>query len=151
MTLSHYCIQNLVPFVTGDDYPPKRSGRELIKLFNGFGSRDVYDEWGLPDIKKKDGHRPSRKQYVEARLLELSGKHELRQLLEKILNDADDKIFTAENMNELLLPEKYGVVKKDGTYTIQGGIIDKRKPVFNEAHFQDIQNRILAALDRARV
>jgi len=31
------------------------------------------------------------------------------------------------------------------------GVVDKRPPVQNEAHFQDIQNRILSALDEAKV
>ena len=74
MTISHYAIQELVPFITGDDNSPRRTGRELVSLFNTFGSRDVYDTNGLPaDTKKKDGPRMSRKQYVENRLLQLSG------------------------------------------------------------------------------
>ncbi len=151
MNLSHFCIRNLVPFITGDEYPPYRKGPELVKLFNSFGSRDIYDELGLPDIKKTNGNRPSRKQYVEARLLELSGKQELRQLLEYIVNLADDKHSIAEKMSELINPESYGIIDNNGAYIIQGGIIDKRQPVVNEAHFQYIQNRILNALETARV
>jgi len=151
MTLSHYCIQSLVPFITGDEYPPYRKGPELVKLFNSFGSRDIYDELGLPDIKKTSGQRPSRKQYVEARLLELSGKHEMRLLLEHIINTANDKSTIASKINELIQPEKFGILENNGNYYIQGGIIDKRQPVINEAHFQDIQNQILTALDLARV
>ena len=53
MKLSHYVIQELVQYVTGDEHFPMRSGPELVKLFNRYGSRDVYDELGLPDINKK--------------------------------------------------------------------------------------------------
>ena len=151
MTLSHYCIQGLVPFITGDEYPPYRKGSELVNLFNSYGCRDVYDALGLPDVKKSNGQRPSRKQYVEARLLEFSGQHKLRQLLEQIVNEAIDNPTTAEKMNDLLNLEKYGVIENNGTYTIQGGVIDKRPPIVNEAHFQDIQNRILSAIDSAQV
>lgn len=124
---------------------------ELVKLFNSFGFRDVYDKLGLPDIKKSNGQRPSRKQYVEARLLELSGKHELRQLLENILNESQDIENVADKINSLLHSEKYGVANTSGIYSIQGGIIDRRPLVVNEAHFQDIQNQIILALDSARV
>lgn len=38
MTLSDYAIQQLVPYITGDGCPPRRSGPELVKLFNKFGA-----------------------------------------------------------------------------------------------------------------
>lgn len=137
--------------IIGDEYPPYRKGPELVKLFNTFGIRDIYDEVGLPDIGKANGHRPSRTQYVEARLLVLSGKHEMRELLEYIVNQAVDKPSTANKMNDLLNPEKFGIIENNDVYTIHGGMIDKRQPVFNEAHFQDIQNQILTTLETARV
>jgi hypothetical protein len=151
MKLSHYVIQGLVQYVTGDEHFPRRSGPELVKLFNRYGSRDVYDEMGLPDINKKNGHRPARKQYVEARLLELSGKHEIRELLTQIINEAADKSAMATNFNGLLNKEGFSVVEGNGVYTVQGGVIDKSPPVVNEAHFQHIQSQILTALDLARV
>ena len=151
MKVSHYAIQELVQYVTGDEHFPRRSGPELVKLFNRYGCRDVYDELGLPDIDKKNGHRPARKQYVEARLLELSGKHEIRELLTQIINEAKDKTTMATNISNLLNKEGYSVAENNGVYTVQGGIIDKSLPVVNEARFQDIQSRILAELDLARV
>lgn len=150
MNLTPFAIQGLVPFVTGDEYPPYRKGPALVKLFNAYGCRDIYDEKGLPEIKK-GSNRPARKQYVEKRLLDLSGKHELRELLSQIINEAENKADTAAAMNDLLIPEKFVVVETDGVYSIQGGTIDRRKPVVNEAHFRDIQNRIITALDSARV
>jgi len=152
MTLSHFAIQSLVPFITGDDNSPRRTGRELVTLFNSYGSRDVYDASGLPsDTRKKDSPRMSRKQYVENRLLQLSGNDNLRLLLEQILNEADNKGYFANHFNELLEPEGFNVNINEGHYTIQGGVINRNLPVQNEAHFQDIQNRILTALDNARV
>ena len=150
MKISHYCIKGLIPFITGDEHPPYRKGQELVKLFNRFGSRDVYDSKGLPSINNS-GVRPARKQYVEARLLELSGKLELRKLLELVIAESEDEIKTVSEINELINPEKFGVIESNGTYLIQGGIINNVRPVINEAHFQDIQNQILSALDSSRV
>ncbi len=151
MKITPYAIEELVPFVTGDKYLPSRTGRQLIALFNDFGSRDIYDESGLPDIGKKNGQRPSRKEYVKARLIELNSKPELRELLSIVFNDLDAKNSHLDKLNEILNPEKYNVVLFDDKLSIQGGVIDNRKPVVNEAHFQDVQNIILTALDNARV
>jgi len=151
MNLSPYAIQQLVPYITGDEHPPRRSGPELVKLFNQFGIRDIYDELGLPDIQKKNGHRPSRKEYVQSRLGVLSDHNQLRELLNRVLLEMDDKQAKLPEINSLLIPEKYTVAELNGAYLIQGGIIDRSLPVVNEAHFQDIQNRILSALDAARV
>lgn len=153
MTLSQYAIQQLVPYVTGDGCPPSRSGPELVKLFNKFGARDIYDydQGGLPEIGKKNGQRPSRKQYVEARLNELSSKPELRDLLNQVVNELSKDDNTINQLNEILIPEKFTIVQNGDIFTLQGGIVDRRKPVINQAHFQDIQNKILTAIDGAKV
>ncbi len=151
MNLSHFAIKSIVPFITGDEFPPYRNGPKLVELFNKYGSRDVYDGKGLPKLDKANSNRPARKQYVERRLLELSGKHELRQLLEEVMNGSDNKKEIVSKVNNILNPEKYGITELDGTYSIQGGIIDKSLPARNEAHFKDIENQILSTLNNARV
>ncbi len=153
MTLSKYAIKQLVPYVTGDNYPPSRSGPELVNLFNKFGARDIYDfaQGGLPQIDKKVVNRPARKQYVEARLNELSTKPELRDLLNQVINEMLEIDDTINELNEILNPENFTIVKNGDIFSIQGGIVDRRKPVLNQAHFLDIQNKILAALDNAKV
>lgn len=151
MTISAYAIEELVPFLTGNDYPPTRSGRELIALFNKYGCRDIYDEFGLPDIGKQNGQRPSRKEYTKARLSDLNERPELRELLTEMVNNMENGIAHLDTLNEILNPEKYQVIYRDKAFAIQGGVIDRRKPVVNEAHFQDVQNQILNALERARV
>jgi len=151
MTLSDYAIHQLVPFITGDGYSPSRTGPELIKLFNAYGARDIYDSLGLPDIGKVNGQRPSRKQYVADRLAKLSGSSQIRDLLDHVLSELKMDGNTIEQLNEILNPEKFSIVQLNEKFRVQGGVIDKRKPVINEAHFQDIQNRILAALDKAQV
>lgn len=153
MKLTDFAIQQLIPYITGDEHSPRRSGNDLVKLFNKFGARDIYDfdNGGLPDIGKKSGHRPSRTQYVEARLREFSTKPELRDLLSHVINELQKGDNTINDLNEILNPEGFSVVKSGELYTIQGGVVDNRKPVVNHAHFQDIQGKILAALDGAKV
>ncbi len=153
MTLSDYAIQQLVPYITGDGCPPSRSGPKLVELFNKFGARDIYDfnDGGLPDIGKKNGHKPSRKEYVEARLREFSSKGELRDLITQVVNELHKGDTTIDDLNTILNPEKFSVIQTGDRYTLQGGVVSKRKPIVNQAHFQDIQNKILAALDGAKV
>lgn len=153
MTLSDYAIQQLVPYVTGDGCPPSRSGPKLVELFNKFGARDIYDfnDGGLPDIGKKNGHKPSRKEYVETRLREFSSKGELRDILTQVVNELHKGDTTIDDLNTILNPEKFSIIQTGDTYTLQGGVVNNRKPVVNQAHFQDIQNKILAALDSAKV
>lgn len=150
MKITPYAIDKLVPFLIGDDYPPSKSGRELIALFNNYGARDIYDELGLPDIGKKNGQRPSRKEYVKARLEKINNTPEMRDLLTFRFNE----LITESNikkLNEILNPENFQIVPEDDKVSIQGGVIDRRKPVINEAHFQDIQNMIISAIENARV
>jgi phosphatidylserine/phosphatidylglycerophosphate/cardiolipin synthase-like enzyme len=153
MILSDYAIKQLVPYVTGDGCPPSRTGPKLVELFNKFGLRDIYDfnNGGLPDIGKKNGHRPSRKEYVEARLRELSSKPEFRDLLSQVINEIQKGETTIDDLNTILNPEKFSVIQTGETYTLQGGIVNRRKPVVNQAHFLDIQNKILDALDGGKV
>jgi phosphatidylserine/phosphatidylglycerophosphate/cardiolipin synthase-like enzyme len=151
MTLSEYAIQKIRPYVFGDLNSYTRTGRELIKLFNKYGARDIYDEYGLPDIDKKNGHRPSRKEYAEKRLKELSGKEELRELLSEIFNEFPNKEETIIGINGIIQPENFTATVLDGNIILQGGVIDKMPPIKNEAHFQNIQKQILQALNSARV
>ncbi len=151
MKISDFAIEEITQFIIGDRYTPNRSGRQLIALFNNYGARDIYDEHGLPDIGKKNGQRPSRKEYVRKRLSELNGKPEIRELFTAVINILDAKTSHVYKLNEILSPENFQVVKSGEKLLIQGGVIDKRKPVVNEAHFEDIQNKILTALDNARV
>jgi phosphatidylserine/phosphatidylglycerophosphate/cardiolipin synthase-like enzyme len=146
MKLTDYAIKELVPFIIGN-----RKGTELVTLFNKFGARDLYDEFGLPDINKRNGHRPSKKEYVFARACQISGKHELRELLNLVINEIEQREEQVDRFNEILNLENYHVVNQNGQLIIEGGVIDRRKPVVNEAHFLDIQSRIMYVLENARV
>jgi phosphatidylserine/phosphatidylglycerophosphate/cardiolipin synthase-like enzyme len=151
MKISNFTINELVPFINGDENHPRRSGPQLVTLFNKFGARDVYDETGLPDIGKKNGHRPSRSEYTKNRVESLVNTNELRELLQSVFDELENKADSLDKLNKILNHEGFGVHIKNGQLLLQGGIILKSKPVVNEAHFQDIQNRILHVLDEAKV
>lgn len=151
MTIKPFTIDELVSIINGDGYPPNRKGRDLIHLFNRYGARDIYDEYGLPDIGKRNGQRPSRKEYTKFGLQKLLGTHNLRELLHRVFNELEDKEGTVDKLNEILNPDGYQVSLHGNQLTIQGGVIDRRQPVVNEAHFQEIQNRIISALDDSKV
>lgn len=145
MTLSNYSTHNIAPYLTS------KKGAELVRLFNKYGYRDLYDEKGLPDIGKANGQRPSKKEYVENRLNFLSGKAELRELLNEFLLEAENQAELAGVMTEIFMEDKYSVVNNNGVFEIFGGVIDKNIPVVNQAHFKEIEDKILFALDNAKV
>jgi hypothetical protein len=72
----------------------------------------------------------------------------LRDCLKIVVNKTPEII---KNIEGLLNDEGYVIESVNGEFFIQGGVIIKAKPVINEAHFQDIQNKILIALDGAKV
>jgi len=147
MKVTEYLIDNISPHIIGYG-----TGNELVKLFNQFGFKDIYsyDNGGLPDIGKKNGQRPSKTEYVKNRLNQISIRNDgsLRELLNVVINKTPDII---DNIQEFLNDEGYVIEQNDGVYNVQGGVIVKVKPVINEAHFQEIQNRILTALDKAKI
>jgi len=143
MKISPYAIEKVAPFIVSN-----LTGREIVSLFNNYGIRDIYDELGLPDIGKRNAQRPSKTEYVKKRLSDLNESNSLRELLNKVVNDNPDIV---DNLTKILNPEGFGIENLNGKLKVQGGIVHKAQPVFNEAHFQDIQNRILKALDDAEV
>lgn len=143
MKLLPYTIEQLAPFIVNVN-----SGRSIIKLFGNYGVRDIYDDVGLPDIGKRSGQRPSKTEYVIKRLSDLNDSHNLRDLINFLIN-ARPEIKT--ELESILNPDGYGIVETEGIFKVQGGIITNAEPVINEAHFQDIQSRILRALDSAEV
>lgn len=150
MNLSPYAIEQITPFILGEKLTPYRNGKLLVSLFNKYGCRDVYDG-GMPDIGKKSGQLPSRTEYVQKRLRDLTGKEELRSLLGQILNEAEDKKAMADAMNKILEPESFSVLEDNGKLRITGGDIVKRRQVATEATFQNIEKKVLDALSKARV
>lgn len=154
MELSEYAIQQLTPFVTGDNrLSLYRTGAKLVTLFNKYGQRDVYDfdNGGLPKLSRNQTLNTTRTEYVKDRLRKLSGTDHIRPLLEEVLNDSQNKDDCVHEMNSILEPERFTIQEIDGEYTIIGGVVVRNNDVRNDAAFQDIQTRILAELDKAQV
>lgn len=154
MELSEYAIQQLTPFVTGDNgLCLYRKATELVILFNKYGQRDVYDSrnGGLPKLSKGQTLNTTRKEYTKDRLRKLSGTDHIRPLLEEVLNDSQNKDDCVREMKSILEPEKFTIQEADGKYTIIGGVVVQNNEIRNDAAFQGIQTLILAELDKAQV
>ena len=138
---------DLVSYITGDNHSPYRTGCQLISLFNEFGCKDSYQE--LP-LNLKTGQRMSRKQYVEDRLRTMDDKN-IVGLLSKVINESENKESIVEDICAIIRKDGYDISNNDGRYFISDGIIDRTPPVINQASFQDIENKILTELDKAKV
>jgi hypothetical protein len=81
--LSEYAVKFLGDFVAGD-LPglPYRSGPQLVKFFNQFGSRDVYPT---------NGGFPTRRIYAQDKIRELNGAAVLRTLIAKAVDPREFK------------------------------------------------------------
>jgi phosphatidylserine/phosphatidylglycerophosphate/cardiolipin synthase-like enzyme len=138
----------LVPYIIGDNHSLYRTGEQLISLFNEFGCNDSYRE-GLP-INSKTKHHMSRKEYVEDRLCTMDDDN-IIGLLSKVISESENIEKVVEEIRKLIRKDGYDISNNDGTYFISGGVIDRTPPVVNQAHFQDIEDKILTALDEAKV
>ena len=154
MKLTEYAILELTPFVTGDnEISIKRSGSQLVHLFNKYGCKDVYDSpnGGLPKLSEKQTLNTSRKDYTKSRLSLLNGKNELRSLLESIINESVNREQCANEINKIISSENFQVKLNKGFYIITGGKIVCKKEINNNAKFSHIENDILEELNKAKV
>ncbi len=113
MKLSEYAIKFLSDLVAGDlQGLPYRSGPQLVKFFNQFGSRDVYPT---------NGGFPTRRIYAQDKLRELNGTAVLRTLIAKAVDPREFSKTekTVEDavalLNENLKYEGYELVR-DGHF-----------------------------------
>lgn len=126
-----------------------QSGKLWVSFFNSFGSRDVYDAMGLPDIGKPNGQRPSKTEYIKKRLAEVNGTYDMHNIIVKIAS-LDGSL--PDKINSIIIPEHFSLKKTEEKWIIIGDVQEQSKQdIETEAHFQDIQNNILKELDAARV
>lgn len=144
MKLSDYAILEFAKLIK-DLY----TGPELVSIFNKWGSRDIYDNLGLPDIGKRNGQRPSKTEYVHARLLGLNDTPNLQNIITDMLVGFDNIVT---DVNSIIAPEHYNICNNDGNLVVLGCVdkdgMDKAEV---DAHFTEIQNIILQELQNARV
>ena len=123
------------------------TGTKWVDFFNSFGARDVYDN-ALPDIGKPNHVRPSKKEYIAKRLSDINDTIYLQQAVLRLATLSE---FYPEVLNKYIIPEKYKIECADGEYVMMGDVMDSQNNVKTEAHFQNIQNQIVAELNKARV
>lgn len=143
MKLTDYAIKQVAELIK-DVY----TGPEWIVFFNSFGVRDVYDSYGLPDIGKKNHFRPSKKEYIAKRLSDLNNTQKLQEIMLKITSLKDE---FCDIINEIIIPEKYKIELLDDQFVMLGDVHETNQSNETEAHFQNIQNKILSELSKARV
>ena len=143
MQLSAYAIEQIASKVKD-----LQTGPKWVSFFCALGAREVYDQFGLPDIGKRNGIRPSKEEYIAYRLNGLNNTENLREAIARI---ATIEGVYPEMLNEILSPEHYSVEKQNGEWVVVGGVIERIVPVVNHAHFQRIQQQILDELSKAKV
>ncbi len=123
------------------------TGTKWVDFFNSFGARDVYDN-ALPDIGKPNHVRPSKKEYIAKRLSDINDTIYLQQAVLRLATLSE---FYPKALNNCIIPEKYKIECADGEYVMMGDVMESPNSVETEAHFQNIQNQIIAELNKARV
>lgn len=143
MKITEYAIEQIAEKVKDI-----QTGRRWVHFFCSFGARDVYDEFGLPDIGKANGQRPTKEEYIISRMKDMNNSENMREVIARIalLNGS-----YPEMLNKILRPEYYALEEQDGLWAVIGGVVEHTTPVVNQAHFQQIQRQILDALTEARV
>ncbi len=125
-----------------------QSGKLWVAFFNSFGSRDIYD-LGLPDIGKPNGQRPSKTEYIVKKLTDANGTYNMRNIIVRIAGLGD---LLPHRINSIIEAEHYCLKENDGKWILIGDIqYGEKQDVETEAHFHDIQNKILNELNAARV
>lgn len=144
MKLSEYVINELAQL-----FKDQFRGKELVNLFDKQGLNDLYDGYGLPDIGKRNGMRPSKTEYIINRMRKLNDSEIIGRVIEDIVSL---RPFLLQSTQDLLKRDQLSVEIIEGKAIVGGNGADPHAPIIrNEARFRDIQNRILAVLEKAEV
>ena len=143
MKLSSYVIEQLASLLH-----TYNTGKHWVMLMNKYGSNEVYDERGLPDIGKGDGLRPSKTVYLAYWFKRLNDTQNIQPLLEDILNENHDVVAEAK---VLLQRDDFDAILIEDKWRIIGNAIDNRPPAINDAYFQKIEAQVIKEIDKAVV
>lgn len=149
MNLSGLSLDQLKKIITGDEgLTPYLTGPQLITLFNRFGFNDEY-AGGLPEFL-------SRNTYALKRMESLNNTENLKVLFETVIHprhfmlDKEKNIGEAVNfVNEIIKYDGYILQEANGAYQIFS-IQDDLDEVAIDAHFEQIQRRIIEQIELAR-
>jgi hypothetical protein len=143
MKISRNTLAELVKIVTGDTkMSPYRSGPDLVRLFNDFGSNDFYG----PGF-------PSRWKYAEEKLLPLNATTSLRKLINSIFDARDwigkglNPVVATDHLNkflkfdgfEMIRDGEHFKVRETGAVTVQ---FDTPFPASQEVNHVFIEEQV---------
>jgi len=131
MKLSNDSINKLVEYVIGDNY------------------YDYLPSNGMP-LMPNSSLKYSRRNFAEQKMVEINDTFGLRQLIEVVINQSEAP-SVPEKINSILSKDGYAVTKEGDSYKITGGVIDNSEPIVNEAYFQNLEKKVLDALEEAKV
>ncbi|MBD2665997.1 hypothetical protein B6N60_02010 [Richelia sinica FACHB-800] len=145
MKLSEYTINQLKTIVSGDHQlklTKPKTGKDLVYFFNSFGERDVYDTIFNDKFY-------SRQKFIVDKFKQLNGTKTIKNILEKIVNDNDDKEKIANIINEIIKNDNYYLDETDGIYSvISQDSYDEEIEI--EVSFEENQGKIIKAINQAK-
>ncbi|WP_156307152.1 phospholipase D-like domain-containing protein [Sphingobacterium endophyticum] len=149
MKLSDYSINVLNEFITGDYAQVNRSARDLVKYFNKYGIRDVYENCFNYNLSKSN--------YSLAKLNELNDTEKLHDLILNLFNIpflevADsDFIKRMEILNSAINEDGYCIkLNEKGDVVFIDGYI-KPDLVIVKPSFEDIESEIINEINSAKL
>lgn len=154
MKLSEYALNELVDYIRGDaNKTVYKSGRDLVRLFNKYGQKDLYDlpKGGLPKLDPKQTLNTSRKDYTFDRLKKINESINLKKIIEDVINQegAQNVEEAITSLNPILAKEGYRLEFVGGKYEIIGAEEDEEIEEV-AVTFEKIQEQILSELDKAK-
>lgn len=88
---------------------------------------------------------------MEDRLKKMKGNYNVSSLIEHIIELSTNRDSCAQKIKDIISEIGYGIEMVEGKYTVTGTVIKKVNEIKNDAQFKDIQNKILVALDKAKL
>ena len=125
------------------------TGHNWVDLLDSLGFKDIYDEYGLPDIGKPNGQRPSKREYLWRRLSCINGQDKMKTFFIRLLGSYPEII---DNINQNIRYDGYQVIQDSDGIHISGRAPEIQvRPIRNLAFFENIEAQIINDLDKARV
>lgn len=126
-----------------------KSSSQWLHMMNTHGFRDdvMQPNGSLPDLTG-NGLNTSKTQYLKDRLSRLNDTDELRLTILDIVNSSPEVI---ENLSAILQEDNLSIHQVDDHYEIEGVVIVEKPEIAIAPSFADIEQKILSALDSAKV
>lgn len=150
MGISNASKEAIAGFVIGnnDELWKKRTGRELVYLFQSLGFRDdVYND-RLPKLGNTNANT-SKNQYTKDRLLKITDINIIRKLLDQLIQESLDKNKAIEAINNILISDNIHLRYNNEDVFLEG--IEIETKIANDASFRENEEKVINAINNARV